>query len=273
MPGLSLLTLNIGSPSEERAHGQLAWLATRHEDVLVLTGTRTSDGCKHLADAFRTAGYAVLYPRPAPAEYGVMVVSKVPVQADPIGKTLSYLPNRVTGVMISTQMGLLRILGTYVPTRDATAEKTERKRRFLSEFSTALAAPGLTDAGTQTVVLGDLNVVEPNHEPAYTTFRWFEYDFYKSLTDKHGLVDAYRHLHPERVEHSWIGRTGDGYRYDHAHCSKELAEELVECEYVHEPRTTRLTDHSGLSLRFSCDPSGQLDTGDPFEAATPPTLF
>lgn len=273
MSGLSLLTLNIGSPSAERAHRQLAWLATRHEDVLVLTETRTSDGCKHLADAFRTAGYAVLYPKPAPAEYGVMVVSKVPVQVDPIGKTLSYLPNRVTGVMISTQMGLIRVLGAYVPTRDATAERTERKRRWLSEFSTALGTEGLTEAGTQTVVLGDLNVIEPDHEPEHTSFRWFEYDFYRGLTDKHGLVDAYRHLNPDRVEHSWIGRTGDGYRYDHAHCSKELAEELVECEYVHEPRTTRLTDHSGLSLQFSCDVPSRLDTYDPFEAATPPTLF
>ncbi|GAB1509395.1 endonuclease/exonuclease/phosphatase family protein [Actinophytocola sp. KF-1] len=273
MSGLSMLTLNIGSPSEERAHRQLAWLATRHEDVLVLTETRTSDGCKHLADAFRTAGYAVLYPKPAPAEYGVMIVSKLPLQADPIGEMLSYLPNRVTGALISTRMGLIRILGTYVPTRDATAEKTERKRRWLSEFSAAMGAAGMTDAGAQTVVLGDLNVVEPDHDPAYTTFRWFEYDFYRGLTDKHGLVDAYRHLNPDRVEHSWIGRTGDGYRYDHAHCSKELAEELVECEYVHEPRSTRLTDHSGLSLRFTVEAGTRLDTYDPFEAASPPTLF
>jgi exodeoxyribonuclease-3 len=268
-----MLTLNIGSPSAERAHRQLAWLATRHEDVLVLTETRASEGCRHLADAFRTAGYAVLYPKPGPTEYGVMVVSKLPVRADPIMETVTYLPNRVTGVQISTQMGLVRVLGTYVPTRDATADRTERKRRWLSEFSTALATGGLADAGAQTVVLGDLNVIEPDHEPAYTTFRWFEYDFYRGLTDRHGLVDAYRHLNPDRVEHSWIGRTGDGYRYDHAHCSKELAEELVDCEYVHEPRTTRLTDHSGLSLQFACGADTRLDTYDPFEAASPPTLF
>src|SRR5689334_4366390 len=108
-----------------------------------------------------------------------MIVSKLPLQADPIGQMLSYLPNRVNGAMISTRMGLIRILGTYVPTRDATAEKTERKRRWLSEFSAALGAAGLTDAGAHTVVLGDLNVVEPDHEPAYNSFRWFEYDFYR----------------------------------------------------------------------------------------------
>ena len=47
----------------------------------------------------------------------------------------------------------------------------------------------------------------------------------------------------------------------------------MECEYIHEPRTTRLTDHSGLSLRFTVDPGTRLDTYDPFEAASPPTLF
>jgi len=268
-----MLTLNIGSPSAERAHRQLAWLATRHEDVLVLTETRSSDGCRHLADAFRTAGYAVLYPKPGPTEYGVMVVSKLPVQVDPIGELLSFLPNRVTGALISTQMGLIRVLGTYVPSRDATADKTERKRRWLSEFSSTLAAGGLSDAGVHTVLLGDLNVIEPDHDPVYSTFRWFEYDFYRGLTDRHDLVDAYRHLNPDRVEHSWLGRTGDGYRYDHAHCSKELAAELVDCEYVHEPRTTRLTDHSGLSVQFACGAGTRLDTYDPFEAASPPTLF
>ena len=95
-------------------------------------------------------------------------------------------------------MGLVRVLGAYAPTRDATAERTERKRRWLSEFSTALGASGLTDSGVETVLLGDLNVIEPDHEPSYTTFRWFEYDFYRGLTDKHGLVDAYRHMEPDR---------------------------------------------------------------------------
>jgi exodeoxyribonuclease III len=273
MPGLSLLTFNIGSPSEERAHRQLAWLATRPEDVFVLTETRSSDGCRHLADAFRTAGYAVVYPKPGPTEYGVMIVSRLPVRMDPIAEELSFLPERVAGVLISTGMGLVRVLGVYAPTRDATADRTERKRRWLSELSTALGGAGLTDAGVETVLLGDLNVIEPDHEPSYTTFRWFEYDFYRGLTDRHGLVDAFRHVDPEAVEHSWIGRTGDGYRYDHAHCSKELAADLLECEYVHEPRTTRLSDHSALSVTFACLPNGELNTMDPFEAASPPTLF
>ena len=30
------------------------------------------------------------------------------------------------------------------------------------------------------------------------------------------LVDLFRYLHPERVEHSWARRAELGYRYDHA---------------------------------------------------------
>lgn len=273
MSGLRLMTFNIGSPSAERAHRQLAWLATRPEDVFVLTETRTSEGCRHLADAFRAAGYAVVYPKPGPTEYGVMIVSRLPVQLDPITEHVGFLPERVAGVLVSTGLGRLRVIGAYVPTRDATAARTERKRRWLSEFSAALGGCVRTDSGIETVLLGDLNVIEPDHEPSYTTFRWFEYDFYRGLTDKHDLVDAFRHLEPGRVEHSWIGRTGDGYRYDHAHCSKKLAAELAECEYVHEPRSVRLSDHSALSVTFSCLPAAELSTMDPFEAASPPTLF
>jgi hypothetical protein len=53
-------------------------------------------------------------------------------------------------------------------------------------------------------------------------FAPFEYGFYTGLTDRHGLVNLFRHLHPDRVEHSWARRADLGYRYDHAHGSRVL---------------------------------------------------
>jgi len=123
------------------------------------------------------------------------------------------------------------------------------------------------------VFLGDLNVLEPSHQPHYSFFAPFEYDFYRQLTDDCGLVDAFRALHPDRVEHSWVGRTGDGYRYDHAHCTPDLAAKLAACDYVHQPRLDRLSDHSALSARLMVDPGEQLITSDPAAASAPPTLF
>ena len=101
----------------------------------------------------------------------------------------------------------------------------------------------------------------------------FEYDFYRQLTDAYGFVDAFRALHPDSVEHSWVGRTGDGYRYDHAHCSADLAGKLLACDYVHQPRVDRLSDHSALSVRLAIDPGEQLITSDPAAVSELPTLF
>jgi exodeoxyribonuclease III len=264
---MRLITLNIANPSVERAGKLLEWLAARPEDVFVLTETKASDGCRHLADAFRTAGYAVTYPEPGPGEYGVMIVSKYATEPAPIDR-LSYLPTRAVGVTIVTDRGPLRVLGAYIPSRDASPEKVARKKRWLAEFSAAL-----TNTETGTMFLGDFNVLEPHHQPRYPFFQTFEYDFYRALTDQHGLVDAFRHLHPDQHEHSWVGRTGDGYRYDHAHASTDLITELTHCEYDHEPRLTRLSDHSALTVRLTRTGTTPLLTSDPVEATSPPTLF
>jgi exodeoxyribonuclease-3 len=80
-------------------------------------------------------------------------------------------------------------------------------------------------------------------------------------------------LHPNTVEHSWVGRTGDGYRYDHAHCTPDLAAQLLACDYIHQPRLDRLTDHSALSARLAVDPGTPLITSDPAATQEPPTLF
>ena len=65
-PGLSLLTLNIGNPSPDRARRQLAWLVRREEDVLVLTETRASAGCRLLAGEFTAAATRCTIRSPVP---------------------------------------------------------------------------------------------------------------------------------------------------------------------------------------------------------------
>jgi exodeoxyribonuclease III len=270
MSDLSLITFNIGNPSVERAARQLEWLAERPENVFVLTETKASEGCRHLAESFRTAGYAVTYPEPNIGEYGVMIISTLASRPDPITTRLTYLPSRAAGALIPTDRGPVRVIGAYVPSRNASAQKVERKRRWLTEFSLALAN-GPQDQAT--LLLGDLNILEPDHQPHYHFFQPFEYDFYRALADQHGLVDAFRHMHPDLTEHSWVGRSGDGYRYDHAHCTKDLAAELTECAYLHQPRLTRLSDHSALTVRLTRSGANPLLTSDPVEASSPPTLF
>ncbi|MFD8967348.1 endonuclease/exonuclease/phosphatase family protein [Streptomyces sp. NPDC059568] len=264
-----VLTFNLNNPSRERAERQLSYLARRPEPVLVLTETADSAGCTFLEEQFTAAGYSVTFPRPGRGERGVMIVSRLETRPGPYG--VEYLPHRAVAVVVDTDEGPVDVIGLYVPSRDATEAKTARKRRFLEQCRTAL--PEGRDGAR--IVLGDFNVLEPEHTPRYRFFQPFEYGFYEWFGAA-GYRDAFRVLQPAALEYSWVGRTGDGYRYDHAHVSTPLADTVRGCSYVHEPRTmeNRLTDHSALSVQLAVTPAGLLPTADPTRAdKLAPALF
>lgn len=271
MSTLKLLTWNIGNPSVERAQRQLEWLGLRPEHVFMLTETKASAGCQLLTDSFKAAGYDVVRVAIEPGELGTMIVSKAALQPDLWASTLPFLPARAASALLATSVGSIHLVGLYVPSRDASPEKTARKRQFLSSFQTALE--GIQGKHDLTVLAGDLNILDPDHRPRYPFFAAFEYDFYRSLTGRCGLVDAFTHLHPGAQEYSWVGRTGDGYRYDYAFCSAGLRDALLSCDYVHEPRTLRLSDHSGVTWELAVEPAVLRRVTDPTKALQPPTLF
>ena len=199
-----------------------------------------------------------------------MIVTRVNAVPGPFSDALGYLPARAAAVLSPRRPGMSRSSALYVPSRDAGLEKTERKRKWLSACLAALTA---RDRRVPAVFLGDLNILEPGHQPHYPFFVPFEYDFYRALTAEHGLTDVFRHLHPDTAEYSWVGRTGDGYRYDHAFCSAGLTAAISACEYLHEPRHDRLSDHSALAAAFTLQPPAALATSSPVTAVTPATLF
>ncbi|MFG2627315.1 hypothetical protein [Streptomyces sp. NPDC048473] len=142
--------------------------------------------------------------------------------------------------------------------------KTTRKRTLLEGCRAGVPV----GASGHRVVIGDFDIIEPNHIPRYRFFHQFEYDFYGWLGGV-GYRDAFRMMHPYAAEHSWVGPTGDGCRYEHAHVSLDLVTSVYGCSYVHEPRTSepRLTDHSALSLILALRPVVPLPVTGPAHAA------
>ncbi|MFI5591690.1 endonuclease/exonuclease/phosphatase family protein [Amycolatopsis sp. NPDC051758] len=269
---LTVLTLNVGNPALERARRQRDWLAQRSEDVFVLTETGSGPGTQLIAESYRDAGWSVTFPEHPDKERGVMLLSRFECTVDPIGAAMSYLSARLAGIVVDTDDGPLRILGAYVPSRDATEAKTTRKREWIEAFHRAYKA---TDDKAAVLLLGDLNVLEPGHVPPHPgQFAPFETAFYTALTHRHGLTDAFRALHPTAVEHSWARRAELGYRYDHAHSSSPLLTHLTSCSYVHDTRigNPALTDHSGLAVALSLTATVPLITSDP-AADREATLF
>jgi len=239
---MSLFCWNIANPSVERAGRQAEWLRKRPEDILVLTEAKQSRGCILLERYFQAYGYNVIFPKPEEKEFGVIIASKHPLTSSNFSTYVDYLQARVTSVKLNLSSGELEIIGVYVPSRDSSPEKINKKKRFLKSLTNTLkTAPQFF----MRIFCGDLNVLEPSHIPHYPFFAKWEYDFYRNLTT-YQLKDAFRHLRPSIQEYSWVGRTGNGYRYDHCFVSENLLPLVKKCYYFHEPREIKLSDHSAL---------------------------
>ncbi len=260
--GLSILTLNVCSPSVGRAERQLEWLGNRSEQLFVLTEVSAGTGSALLRDRIEGAGWAVRAENPREGERGVMICSRVELGPKPVA-AVSYLSERAESVTV----GDLELIGAYAPSRDDSVEKVARKRRFLSELLTALGQRG----ASTTVLIGDLNIVERSGRTSDRLFQEWEYELYEELP-RLGRLDAYRALHPDRVEVSWADVEGRGFRFDHTFITADLREQLARCEYLHETRERDLSDHSAMVVQLKGPASDELavDTG---LAGGPPALF
>ena len=260
---LSILTVNIGAAGRDRAGKLLHWLATRPEDTFVLTETSAGTGTAYILERFRDAGYAVVYTPDTSGDRGTALVSRVAV-AEPLSAAIAgvSVPGRVAGAVLDTTPAVA-VLGVYVPSRDRSSDKTEKKRAFVASFLKALGA--LPDElRARLVVCGDYNVIHRTHRPLHPGFLPFEFDLFETL-EGCGLVDAYQHCAPGEQAYSWIGHTGDGYRYDYFHAGGELTEHIQACTYLHETREQRLTDHAAVTLSLDITMMYRLQTSDPID--------
>jgi exodeoxyribonuclease-3 len=260
---LGVLTLNVANPSAARAERQLAWLSERPEQVLVLTETSGGAGTRLLLERLAAAGWDVRNATPGDGERGVAIAARVRARPRD-GDIVSYLPSRAEALALDS----LDVVGLYVPSRDDSGPKIERKRRFCNALSTFLSQRPARDA----IVIGDLNVLEPVHRPHYPIFRDWEYRLYDEFLVR-GFVDAYRLRHPNETDHSWLDYENRGYRFDHVFVTDELAHRVRRCDYLHTTRESDLSDHSALALELDLpDALAELEVNESL-SGEPPSLF
>lgn len=252
---IKILIMNIGNPSIERATRQVKWLQNREEDLFFLTETKNSKGCNYIADCFSydqnivsSANFQtqVSFPRSITGDYGVMCISKYQIKTShsPFESNNQYYCRYLENDIIIGQKKLKTVC-LYVPSRDQSNEKIIRKRNFLEQ---SLINIGEIN-NVPTIVCGDFNILDRNHIPHYSVFKEWEYKFYDDLINM-GFIDVYRYCYPQINEYSWVGRTGDGYRYDYCFTSKSLSNRIIDCKFIHETRDSRLTDHSALMVEI-----------------------
>lgn len=252
---VSVLALNIGNPSLERAQEICKWLEKRKEDIFVLTETKESKGCAYIKKFFlkyrqdrstksSPFEYSVEAPVSQTGDLGVMIISKFPVQSNyRLFPMNSIYYSRQTEAMIKLEKREISVVGLYVPSRDRSETKIQRKKVYIDSVQTYIKETNKTNR----IVMGDFNILERTHVPHYSNYFEWEYSFYDAFI-KMGYIDAFRYCNSDKQEYSWIGRTSNGYRYDYCFVSNDLEKNILKCEYMHETRNIRITDHSAISI-------------------------
>jgi exonuclease III len=249
-----VLVFNAQHSAPGRAHRQVEWIADQeHADLVVVTEVGGGPGGAALTAALAEHGYAsVVAPVPAAADYRTVLASRgAPLEPVPSG--VGVLPHRAPAAVVLAGGQRVLLAGLYVPSRGPKERRNEAKRAFQDAAAKALPALVASHPGP-VIVAGDLNVVEPGHVPAHSVYGDWEYDFYRAFAGA-GLVDAFRALHPEAVAHSWFGRSGAGYRFDHCFVSARHEGLVRLCAYDHGPVELGLTDHAAMVLVLGQGPA------------------
>lgn len=248
---VKVLTVNIGAASVERARRQLAWLQNRLEDVFILTETSSGPGTQIILDHYRKLGFAVKHVVDPTGDRGVALISRIQFRSD---QTITLagvsLPSRTVIATLSTTPAIY-VVGIYVPSRDRSVEKTDKKRHFMESLLQSLIKLPL-EVRRCLILGGDYNVIDRDHQPQYRIFLPFERDFLSEL-ERLGINDAHKLCNPGFQAYTWVGRTEDGYRYDYFNVGAGLTEKVRTLEYDHSTRTgaQRITDHSAAVLEIN----------------------
>ncbi|GAB1639652.1 endonuclease/exonuclease/phosphatase family protein [Krasilnikovia sp. MM14-A1259] len=261
---LSVLTLNVQAAALPRARRLLAWLDARDDGLLILTETSNGPGTGHLLDQCRAAGLHVAHRPSADGDRGCAIVSRIPARTRTDLLTGVTLPGRAVTVTVDTDPAVT-VVGLYVPSSDRAPHKVEKKRAFLASVLDALT--GLDEQQRAHLIIGgDYNVIGRDHQPRYPGFLPFEYAFLDTLAQL-GLADPHQRLRPGVQAHSWIGRGGNGYRFDYLHIGAALTDRVTYCAYLHEPREQGLSDHAALAATLRLPVTQSTSARAPLAAA------
>jgi exonuclease III len=236
---LRLCTLNVSGPKHARAPQIVNYLLGAAANVIVLTEMRANPGADVVAASLDTEGFRVTRARGwRDATFHTLVATKG-FDATPVDP--AFDDPRVVAADLTSDQTTIRLVGVYAPTNGMTAESSTRRARFQEDLLDYLASayrPSLW-------VTGDLNVIEPDHQPPLPAFEPHDYDFYRRLQDL-GLSDAYRAMQPDGADHSWFHPHHGSQRLDHALIGPTGT--LRSCHYDQSTRQRELSDHAALHV-------------------------
>lgn len=259
---MKLVTWNVNS-LKVRMPRVLELLAQLEPDVVCMQETKT-EAAAFPAGELADAGYDAVH-HSAGRWAGVAILARRELGA--IDDPASGLPGELRddeARWVEATAGGLRVVSVYVPNgREIASPTYEEKLAFLDAMAVRVAQ--LREAGTPLLVAGDFNVAPADidvYDPAAfhgsTHVQPEERSRVAAIIAAGGLVDAYRRLHPDTVQHTWWDyrqghfHRGLGLRIDLALLSEASAQTLTACGIARDFRKgSKPSDHAPLVVELA----------------------
>jgi endonuclease/exonuclease/phosphatase family metal-dependent hydrolase len=257
-----LLSWNVAGRVGDRQAAQIAALAGRSFDVLCLQEITPTNRAGWVAALEDRGLHVAVSAWPAQARgsrrFAVLIAAREPLREAVPLDGLPW-PERHLRATTPIDGAEVEVHTLHAP---LSSKEGQVKVHTLEALFAALSKPD----GRPRVLAGDLNT--PRYESREGEIVTFARDrkgrLREELGERHdraelllideltrrGWRDAFRALHGySRRDRSWALPTGFGYRLDHILVSDGL--EPVECDYVHDWRTSRLSDHAAMWARLA----------------------
>jgi exonuclease III len=231
---VKLMTWNIRQGGGSRLERIAAALARHEADVLVLTEYRGGEAGKRLRTVLNSLGYIHFSGMvPPPGCNGVLIASRHGFRD--CGSLSAAVPE--PWKLLEVQFPAFRLAGVYMP-------NLRKKLPYWEALVETLA--GLAEG--HAVAIGDFNTCRAHVDEAGASDVTAHY---MDTMETIGFADVWRRNYPDGREYSWFSTRGNGFRIDHAFCSKGLAVTVSRIYYVHEDRRSGLSDHAPLILELA----------------------
>jgi len=234
---VKLLAWNILHGGGPRRMPDITLSLLEHDaDVVVLTEYRRSIGGQIRAVLDDHGWRHQVSTEPPPGVNGILVASREPLE--PAGGQAGTLALRLLQAFLPQADTTL--IAAHIPDRSERRARTECWRGLLSLARTARSG--------RCIILGDFNTGRHHRDEPGATFNCTA--LLGELAAM-GYIDAWRAMHPDDREYSWISRAGNGFRIDSAFVSREVGPRLRAAHYSHLERERKVSDHSALLLTLA----------------------
>jgi len=226
---LRVLSWNIQAGGGSRLTGIVKAIRDSKAAIVVLSEFRNNEAGMTIRGKLLKLGYryqAVTHAEPN--ANSVIIVSTLPFDS----QLHPASDEEYSGNMVTAHFPAFSLIGVYLP---------HKKKHRLFEHITDIVA----DSDQPYIIAGDFNSGKNYIDQVGNSFH---YTAQLAALEREGVADAFRHVYADIKEYSWYSHQGNGFRYDHTYLTASLLPAVKDCYYIHEWRTSKLSDHSAMML-------------------------